>query len=276
MTDTEKLSNNSTRELVFLGTSGCIQVPAFFCECATCAAARRNGTRRRTRAGVALLGDEIVLIDAGPDLEHQLERERIRRPERIFITHWHFDHIAGLGAFGEPSSIYKWPAIEIYVPRQVAHHFDEELAYMRNCFNIHPIEPGVQVELPDGTWEVVKTTHTEHSVGFIVDSSRRFAYLIDGVVPPPETLQRLSGCDILIVEATMDELDENHWVNFSVSGAIDFWRQTGIRECFLTHLSCHSWRNKSLVAGISDEERASYENKESGLRFAYDGMRIVL
>jgi len=152
-------------ELLFLGSSGVIQVPAFFCSCQVCEAARADPRQRRTRASLALLGQETTLIDATPDLEFQLERERIKRPDRIFITHWHYDHVWGLAALGEPSSCAKWPPIEVYLPQQVAYHFDQELAFMKRKVNLHPIAPGDRLELPDAAWQVVKTMHTEHSVG---------------------------------------------------------------------------------------------------------------
>jgi len=85
-----------SNELVFLGSSGCIQVPAFFCNCATCRGARSDPGLRATRAGLAILGDENVLIDASGDLASQLERERIQQVDRVFITHWHADHVTGL------------------------------------------------------------------------------------------------------------------------------------------------------------------------------------
>lgn len=266
-------------ELVFLGSSGAIQVPSFHCSCEVCEAARRNPKHLRTRASIALIGQETVLVDASPDLEFQLEREAIRQVNRIFITHWHFDHVWGIAALGEPSSLAKWPRIEVYLPREVAYHFDQELAYMKKRVNLHPIQLGDKLELPDATWEVVKTTHTDHSVGFIVESSKRFAYLVDGVVPPPETLRRLKDLDFLILEATLDELlprEGEKWVNFSLQQAVDCWKQIGAEKCILTHLSCHSWKNGQLVAGLSHQERLEYEAKTRGLKFAYDGMRVKL
>jgi len=274
-----KSRDSLTRELVFLGTSGAIQVPSFHCSCEVCTAARHNPKHRRTRASIALIGNEVVLVDAGPDLEFQLEREAIRRIDRVFITHWHFDHVNGLGALAEPSSLAGWPCIEVYLPREVMFHFDQELAYMRNRVNLHPIEPGDKFELPDASWEVVKTTHTDHSVGFIVDSSHKFAYLVDGVLPPPATLKRLKDLDFLILEATVDELllrEGERWMNFSLQQAIDCWRQTGVKKCILTHLSCHSWKNDRLVTGLSYSERLEYEARTPGLKFAYDGMRVKL
>ena len=266
-------------ELLFLGSSGAIQVPSFHCSCRVCQAARSNPKQRRTRASIALVGQEIVLVDASPDLEFQLERESIRQIDRIFITHWHFDHVWGLAALGEPSGLAKWPLIEVYLPHQVAYHFDQELAYMKKRVHVHSIRPGDKFELPDATWEVVKTTHTPDSVGFIVESSQRFAYLVDGVMPPPETLRRLKNLDFIILEATVDELlpkEGEKWVNFSLQQAIGCWKRIGTEKCILTHISCHSWKNGELVAGLSESERLNVEANNPGLKFAHDGMHVKL
>ena len=271
-----KAVKDNSVELVFLGSSGCIQVPAFFCDCANCRAARDNPSLRHTRADLAVLGSETVLIDTGPDLASQLEREHIPRVDRIFLTHWHADHVAGLSELGEPSSICKWPKIDMHVPSEVADHFTGELAYLAPRLNVHRVNPGDRIKLPDGTWEVVKTNHTDHSVGYVVHAARTWAYLVDGIVPPPETVEHLEGCDLLIIEATMDELDEEHWKNFSIQQAVEFWRHTGIGECILTHCSHHSWRDKMLVAGWTELRRKNFEREYPGLRFAHDGMRIPL
>jgi len=226
---------------------------------------------------VALVGRETTLIDASPDIEFQLEREGIRQIDRIFITHWHFDHVGGLGALGLPSSIARWPGIEIYMPYQVAHHFDEDLAYMKHRVNLHLIKPGDTFELPDATWEVVKTTHTEESVGFLVESSLKLGYLVDGIEPPRETAQRLEEVDLLILDAIADELvprEGEVWFHFSLQQAVDFWKKVGTRECILTHLSCHSWNAGRLSPGLSSSERLEYQASMPGLRFAYDGMRL--
>lgn len=213
-------------------------------------------------------------------MEMQLEREAIRKLDRIFITHWHFDHVWGLAALGEPASIEKWPPLDIYLPRQVVNLFNQQLGHMEDQVDLHSVQPGDVVELPDATWEVVKTTHTEHSVGYIVESSQRFAYLVDGVVPPRATIERLNDVDILILEASVDELvpreDEERWVNFSLPQAVEFWKQVGAERCILTHMSCHSWDRGRLVAGLSHSERLNYERRVKGLKFAYDGMRVKL
>jgi len=219
------------------------------------------------------VGRETVLIDPGPDLDFQLDREGLRKIDRIFITHWHFDHVGGLAGLMEPAQHAQWPPIHIYFPHQLGSHFEQELIFMKPRLVLHPIRPSDIVPLPDGEWEVVKTSHTDHSVGFILPGRRKTAYLVDGVVPPPETLARLDGVERLILEATVDELDEA-WMNFALPQAVEFWKQTKIEQCLLTHLSCHRWTNKKLSAGLSSHERSEYEARHPGLTFAFDGMRI--
>jgi len=252
-----------------------LALPAFFCTCATCEAARKDTSQRRTRASAALVGQEITLIDAGPDVGWQLEREGIRRVDRVFVTHWHHDHVLGLGPLAEAAKFAGWRPVHIYVPEEVMCHFDEELSYTKQHIVVHPTTVGQTINLPDAKWEIVKTNHTEHSVGFIVESGRRFAYLVDTYMPPPETIKRLRNLDLLILEATLDHLDIE-WKHFTLGQAIDFWKRTGTPECILTHLSCHTWRNGQLISGFTPEERKELELKHEGLTVAYDGLRIGL
>jgi len=269
-----------TLELIFLGTSAALQVPAFHCTCEICESARKNPGERRTRASVAMLGKETVLIDAGPDMEFQLEREAIRKLDRIFLTHWHFDHVWGLAALDEPISIERWPPVDIYLPSQIVDRFNQQLGYMSAKIELHPVEPGDVIELPDASWEVVKTTHTDHSVGFIVEASQRVAYLVDTAVPPEATMDRLDDIDLLILDATIDELvlseGEPEWLEFSLPEAVEFWRRVGAERCILTHTSGHSWIRGELVAGLSHAERRRFEEGIENLRIAYDGMRVTV
>jgi len=86
-----------TNEIIFLGTAAALQLPSFHCNCETCQAARLNSRLSRTRSSLAILGEEnTILIDAGPDVAFQLNREGIQKVDAIFITHWHYDHVGGL------------------------------------------------------------------------------------------------------------------------------------------------------------------------------------
>lgn len=52
---------------------------------------------RRLRASVFLEdADKNLLVDAGPDLREQINRENINDFNAVFITHAHYDHIGGI------------------------------------------------------------------------------------------------------------------------------------------------------------------------------------
>jgi phosphoribosyl 1,2-cyclic phosphate phosphodiesterase len=269
-------------ELIFLGSSGAIQVPSFHCSCKSCEEARRNPKLRRTRASAVLLGSETILIDASPDMEFQLEREKIRSIDRIFITHWHYDHCFGLAAFPELGSHGTWEkkVIDLYLPEQDIGFFDRDFAWAKSRFNLHPVTPGDVIDLPDATFEIVKTTHSVDSVGYIISSpNTTFSYLVDGVIPPEETLKHLKQkkIDLLILEGTLDELflpKGVEWQNFAVYEAISFWKSLDVPKLILTHLSCHRWNMNKLIAGFTSNEREAIEKETPGLKFAYDGLKM--
>jgi len=265
-------------ELIFLGTSP-LAIPLFFCQCVTCESARKNPQERRTRASIAIIGKELTIIDPGPDLEHQLEREQIRQPIcNILITHWHYDHIAGLGTLREVNHLAKWESIKVYVPEQVIFHFDQELAYLKPALNIHKIKVGDIINLQDFSVEVVKTEHIDHSIGFILSNIKRIAYLVDTTYPSEETRSKLKNLDIIIMEATVDELVAPiPWQNFSLEQALDFWEELKPfnKECIFTHLSNHRWINGELLSGLTRTERKTIESENPGLTFAYDGLKVL-
>ena len=139
-------------ELVFLGTAAAITLPAFFCTCTTCDDARKNPENRRTRSAVALLGKETTIIDMGPDIEHQLEREGIRQVDNIFVTHWHYDHIAGFIGFCEPVSISKWGTIHLYGTEDVVEQIENQYgSWIKQWFDLHTIKVGDIIDLVDAS-----------------------------------------------------------------------------------------------------------------------------
>jgi phosphoribosyl 1,2-cyclic phosphate phosphodiesterase len=277
-----------TTNLIFLGTSGGIQVPSFHCTCQTCEDARKNPELRRTRASLVLSGSENILIDATPDVEFQLEREKIRFIDRIFLTHWHYDHCFGLGAFPELGSHGTWKEkkIDLYLPKQDLDYFENiGFSWTKHRYRIHPIIPGDIIRLPDFVFEIVKTNHTEDSVGYIIRSPQKtFAYLVDGITPPKKTIERLKeiNFDFIILEGTVDELilpkgeTIEDWKNFSITDAVAFWKTLDIPKCILTHTSFHRWKIDKLLAGLTPMERKEFEKDNPGLLFAFDRLRIEL
>jgi phosphoribosyl 1,2-cyclic phosphate phosphodiesterase len=250
-----------------------LQLPSFHCSCRTCQQAREDPSRRKTRAALAIKGNKTILIDSGPDIALQLERESIRKVEAIFITHRHFDHIGGLAEFVEPASTAKWQKIKLFLPIEDVPYVENELSHLKKVFEITPVNDCFETEIDGVLFKAVKTNHTSDSYGYLLEHHKRVAYLSDGIRPPEETVKHLLDIDCLILEATMDELDED-WKHFDIKGALDFWKEIGCRECILTHMSYHSWKKGMLVEGFNENRRKQIVSENPGLKIAYDGMRL--
>lgn len=87
-------------DLLILGCSGSSGVPLIGCDCRVCKSSHPRNQRTRTSC---LLRSEKgnLLVDIGPDFRFQALRESIpthgpRSIHAVFLTHLHYDHIAGL------------------------------------------------------------------------------------------------------------------------------------------------------------------------------------
>ena len=124
-------------------------------------------------------------------------------------------------------------------------------------------------------YTAVKTTHTPHSLGYIIEGKKKYAYLVDGIRPPDGTIEVLKDIDCLILEASVDELDEKeNWANLDIAGALEIWKEVGSKEFILTHMSFHSWRGNELISGYKQEDREKIVLENPGLNIATDGMHV--
>lgn len=88
---------NEIMQVLFLGTGPAIGIPRKGHDDPTCKDARHGGKSRRRRSA-ALIRDKstILLIDAGPDIEVQLEEHHPKTLDALLITHGHRDAVGGL------------------------------------------------------------------------------------------------------------------------------------------------------------------------------------
>ncbi len=81
-------------KFTFLGTASCEGIPALFCNCPRCAAARVLGGKNvRTRAQAMI--DDDILIDLPPDTLYHFQTRGIEghKLRHLLVTHSHSDHL---------------------------------------------------------------------------------------------------------------------------------------------------------------------------------------
>ncbi len=256
-------------QLLFLGTGTSVGVPLIGCDCPVCTS--NDPRNKRTRCGVAIgLPQGTLLIDTPTDLRTQLLREGIALAQAVAYTHAHADHTHGIDEL-RVFTFWNAQPVPLYCEATVAARLRECFSY---CFqkttfrDTSPALPQLEVH-PIGTepfsclGATIQPIRLMHgrlpTLGFRIGN---VAYCTDVSEIPPESLQRLTGLDVLILDCLRDE--PPHPTHLTVAQAIELAEQIGARRTIFTHIS-HSLDHESTNRRLP-----------AGMELAYDGMVVPL
>lgn len=260
--------NNASGQLIFLGTGTSHGVPLIGCQCDTCTS--RDPRNQRLRCSVLFqLPQGNLLVDTTPELRIQLLRERIGVVHAVAYTHAHADHLFGLDDLrifpkylGHDLPVYCEPEVEAAIRRTFPYAFDPALQLYpaggvpRLAFRTIGAETNSVLGAPV---EPIRLMHGRTPVlGFRVGG---VAYCTDTNSIPPESMARLEGLDVLILDALRHE---PHVTHFSLDEAIEVARQLRPKRTLFTHISHRL------------EHDATCRSLPPGMELAYDGLRVPL
>lgn len=131
-------------KFTFLGTSSCEGMPALFCNCPRCVAARElKGKNIRTRAQALIDGE--LLLDFPPDTLYHFHQNGIEghKIKYLLFTHSHADHFCPreLGNRGERRSVdLAVDVLHVYCTKGAIDKF-AAVKYQPQFVQIHAIKP---------------------------------------------------------------------------------------------------------------------------------------
>ena len=222
--------------ITFLGTGTSQGVPVPACLCDVC----KNGTRKDHRLRTSALievGGVTISIDAGPDFRYQMLRENVQKLDAILVTHSHRDHIAGLDDVRSFNYLTKKP-MDIYSTLYDQNEIVREFSYAFN--NNYPGLPKYNlITIDDNPFEIkgitiipIRALHFNTEVlGFRIGD---IAYITDTNHIPPESLVKLDGCKVLILNALRREKHVSHYNLEEALKVIEFINP---ENAYLTHIS---------------------------------------
>lgn len=247
----------------FLGTGTSQAVPVIGCDCPVCKSTNPKDHRLRTSVLVEL-DDQNILIDIGPDFRQQMLRSGIDDIDAILLTHEHADHIGG---FDDIRPInFKWKkTIPMFgLPRTIAsvksmYHY----AFAKDPYPGVPrieLEP-VNTESFDLNGQEVEALPLKHGsldiLGFKIND---FVYITDANAIPDETLDRITSCDTLVINALRES---DHRSHFSLSEAIEQIKIIQPKSAFIIHMSHRMGKHDDVETRLPQN-----------VYLAYDGLSI--
>ncbi len=246
--------------LLFLGTGGSMGVPVIGCQCAVCKS--DSPFNKRLRPSVLIrFQNRVFLIDSGPDFRQQALRYGITSLDGVIYTHAHHDHTSGIDDL-RPIYYRRETPLPVLLSHVTAQDLQKRFYYLFQSSN-----PRLHVQIlpeQEGVTEFqgVEIHYVTYTQGGMAVNGFRFgdlAYLSDIRHFSPIIFEHLKGVRYLIISALRYTPSPLH---LSVDEAVDFAKQLGVEQTWLTHIS-HELDHFQTNAYLP-----------SNIRLAYDGLAI--
>ena len=250
--------------LTFLGTGTSFGVPQIGCGCAVCHSPDPRDRRTRVGALVETDAGARLLIDTPPELRLQLVAAGVDDVDAVLFTHDHADHIHGiddLRAFtarrAEPLTVYASASTAESLARKFPYIFDDSLKALPGTFKpegrLRTLDEQQTVSIAGVDVTPVRVPH-----GFAEVFAYRIgplAYVTDAKSIPEDTLARLRGARVLVVNALFQTPHPTH---LSIPEAIDVAAAVGAERTYLTHLT-HKYAHAALEQQLPAHVRPAYD-----------------
>lgn len=183
-------------------------VPHLGCDCSRCGAAREDPALVSYPAALLLdTGERRVLVDATPDIRHQVEQV-----DAVVLTHAHYGHLPGLLAFGR--ECVDADALPVYCTAELAGLLRENEPFARlvaaENVDLRPFDGPVTL---DGlSVQPVRVPHRDElgtgTRAFRIEGERRLFYAPDLDRWTESTVGEVQQADTALVDGTFFSDDE--------------------------------------------------------------------
>ncbi|MBV9613093.1 MAG: MBL fold metallo-hydrolase [Acidobacteriaceae bacterium] len=248
--------------ILVLGSGTSVGVPMIGCRCAVCTST--DPRDKRLRPSVLLrLGEKRVLIDTSPDFRHQALRFGIDHIDAILYTHSHADHILGLDDV-RPFNFLQRTEIPIYASAPAWEVIERTFRYV---FDQNPSEssrPRLRPHLFDTepicaagvVFQPIRASHGQGTVhGFRFGDC---AYLTDHSDIPAESLEKLTGLDVLFLDALRHNPHPTH---STVDESLKTVEALNPRRVYFTHIS-HDLLHAKVEPRLPPRVHVAYDGLE--------------
>lgn len=245
--------------VTFLGTGTSQGVPVIGCKCPVCRSLDFRDKRLRTSIHIEIANQNFV-IDTGPDFRQQMLRENIGRLDAIIFTHAHRDHTAGLDDVRAYNFMQDMD-MPVYATTPTLEQLRLEYNYAfapQTYPGIPRLAPVIIDEQPftiNGV-EVIPLPVLHLKLPVFGYRFQNFSYITDANFISGETLDRLKGTDVLVLNALQRDWHISH---FNLDEALKMIEVIKPRRTYLTHISHKLGLHKEVMEDLPDNVFLAYD-----------------
>lgn len=248
--------------ITVLGSGTSVGVPTIGCHCAVCTSDDPHDNRLRPSIHINYDGRGI-LIDTTPDFRQQALRFHIPRVDAILFTHSHADHIMGLDDV-RPFNFRQGGTIPIYGSEQTIADVQRAFRYIFDTGETQSSRPRLAPQIFDSAaFDVLGLeflpVRLDHGRGTVYGF--RFgpvAYLTDHSAIPPESAEKLTGLDILFLDALRHKPHPTH---STVERSIQSVEELKPKAAYFTHI-CHDLPHEATQKTLPENVHLAYDGLE--------------
>lgn len=236
--------------ITFLGTGTSQGVPVIACTCNVCMSADKRDKRLRTSIMIESEG-KVVVIDSGPDFRYQMLREKVMHLDALVFTHEHKDHVAGMDDI-RAFNYKQQSAVDVYATARVQEALRREFKYIFEEFK-YPGIPDIALHTINNkpfniggiNFTPIEVLHYKLPVlGFRI---KDFTYITDAKTVNKAEREKIKGTKILVINALQKQ---EHISHFTFTEAIDFAKEIGAEQTYLTHISHRLGKHAAVSAEL--------------------------
>lgn len=249
-------------KVIFIG-SGCWQgIPAPFGDDAISQNVAWNSKdfRFRTSLHIETENKKNIIVEATPDIRLQSWKFKLKTPDAILISHWHWDHLFGLPDLD-------WfagkNALMVYGNKVTKEWYDNKISHLKADFKVFTsYEPFI---IDNIKITPIAVDHVKDTDGFLfedIKTGKKMAYLADLNGIPSRTSEFIKNIDVIITDATYLDSDiSDDTTHLQKNDIIPFLKNLKAKEIILAHIGSYQ--------GMTHRD---FESKFPQYTIAYDGL----
>lgn len=281
-------------EITVLGSGGCTVIPKPLCQCRICREAREKGVPYARTGPAIFIHDEGLLIDTPAEIGRQLNENRIDQLKYVLFTHLDPDHVEGIRVVEQIALDFRdWRAYEkkqmaLLLPEpldrdiyRLQSFYGSLLSFYREQGYVKSIPFHDRIDVGEIKILGIPVDRGQQTVFIYVirQGNLKVVYAPCDIRPFPEDRPEVRGADLLIIQPGIFETGLKHGFTYpaehisrttlyTFEETLALARRIEAEKILFVHLE--EYWNRSY------DDYVAIEKAHTGIRFAYDGMRINL